>query len=63
MREREILLMIRQGMSTKQISEKLFISPHTVDKHRKNMLEKTGTRDLSVLIQICETAEIIFINQ
>ncbi len=63
MREREILLMIRQGMSTKQISEKLFISPHTVDKHRKNMLEKTGVRDLSALIQVCETAEIIFINQ
>jgi DNA-binding CsgD family transcriptional regulator/PAS domain-containing protein len=58
-REREVLLLIRNGFDTKQISDKLFISPHTVDKHRKNMLEHTGAKDISSLIQICEMGKII----
>lgn len=58
-REREILLLIKEGAETKQIAERLFISPHTVDKHRKNMLERTGSKDTSCLIQICEKGKII----
>jgi DNA-binding CsgD family transcriptional regulator len=58
-REREILLEIREKKETKQIAEELFISPHTVDKHRKNMLERTGAKDISTLIQICEIGKII----
>ena len=58
-REKEILLTIREGLSTRQIAERLFISPHTVDKHRKNMLERTGIRDLASLTQVCELAGII----
>ncbi len=58
-REREILVLIKQGFETKAIAKKLFISPHTVDKHRKNMIECTGAKDISSLIQICETGKII----
>lgn len=58
-RELEVLLLVRTGLETKQIAERLFISPHTVDKHRKNMLERTGARDMSSLIQICELGQII----
>jgi|GEM_PF-3727335 len=58
-REREILLLIREGNETKQIAHKLSISPHTVDKHRKNMLESTGAKDISTLIQLCEMGKII----
>jgi DNA-binding CsgD family transcriptional regulator len=58
-RELEILLLIKDGQETKPIAEKLCISPHTVDKHRKNMLERTGAKDLSSLIQICEMGKII----
>jgi DNA-binding CsgD family transcriptional regulator len=58
-REREILLEIRDKLETKQIAEKLNISPHTVDKHRKNMIERTGAKDISTLIQICEIGNIL----
>lgn len=58
-REREILLFIKNGLDTKAIAERIFISPHTVDKHRKNMLERTGAKDTSALIQICEMGKII----
>ncbi len=58
-REREVLLLVKAGNETKVIAEQLFISPHTVDKHRKNMLESTGAKDISTLIQICEMGKII----
>ncbi|WP_165933553.1 helix-turn-helix transcriptional regulator [Arundinibacter roseus] len=58
-RESEILELVKTGNDTKIIAEKLHISPHTVDKHRKNMIEFTGARDMSSLIQLCEIGKII----
>ncbi len=39
-REYEILLLIRQGLLSKEIADKLHLSIHTVNNHRKNILEK-----------------------
>ena len=39
-REREILALAKEGMFSKEISEKLNISIHTVNRHRQNILEK-----------------------
>ena len=39
-REREILTLAKEGMFSKEISEKLNISIHTVNRHRQNILEK-----------------------
>lgn len=39
-REKEILLLISEGISNKQIAEQLFISENTVKNHLKNLLEK-----------------------
>lgn len=41
-RERDVLKLIQQGLTTNQIAEKLFISPHTVETHRKNLHLKSG---------------------
>jgi DNA-binding CsgD family transcriptional regulator len=57
-RELEVLALVKNGFDTKAIADKLFISPHTVDKHRKNMIERTGAKDTSSLLQICEMAKI-----
>ncbi|MGP1479568.1 MAG: response regulator transcription factor [Capnocytophaga sp.] len=40
LREREILALAKEGMFSKEISEKLNISIHTVNRHRQNILEK-----------------------
>ncbi len=43
-REREVATLIAQGLDTASISERLFISPWTVQDHCKAIFEKTGTR-------------------
>jgi DNA-binding NarL/FixJ family response regulator len=52
-REREILKLIMQEYSSEQIAGKLFISKHTVDTHRKNILEKT---QIKTLVGLCKFA-------
>ncbi len=49
-REFEILKMIHMGFTNKQISEKLFLSKHTVITHRRNILEKTSKTRISDII-------------
>ncbi|MEQ9424159.1 MAG: response regulator transcription factor [Cyclobacteriaceae bacterium] len=42
-REREILKLIAEEFSSRQIAEELFISERTVETHRRNMMKKAGT--------------------
>ncbi|MEI6883942.1 MAG: LuxR C-terminal-related transcriptional regulator [Bacteroidota bacterium] len=49
-RELEIIKLIEAGLSSKQIGEKLFLSMHTVNTHRSNILEKSGKSQISDLI-------------
>lgn len=58
-REMEILQLAAQGFTSKEISEKLFISTATVDTHRKNMIARLGTRDFTSLIQIARMGGIL----
>jgi len=50
-REREVLNLIIQEHTSKEIAEKLFISKQTVDTHRIHIHEKTGTSTLVGLIK------------
>ena len=51
MREREILKLLAAGKKSKEIAEALFISPHTVRRHRENIMEKLKVRTLADLIK------------
>jgi len=48
-RERDVLILVAQGMTNKEIASKLNISPHTVISHRKNIVHKTGIRSVAGL--------------
>lgn len=49
-RETDILLHICMGMSNQEIGDKLAISKRTVDKHRSNILFKTGCKNTASLV-------------
>lgn len=51
-REKEVLLLIADGFTNPQIASKLFISLHTVDSHRKNLLTKFGINNTASLIKL-----------
>jgi DNA-binding NarL/FixJ family response regulator len=50
-REKEILLLIAEGLTNSQIAEKLFISVDTVDSHRKNLHTKLKVSNTATLIR------------
>jgi DNA-binding NarL/FixJ family response regulator len=50
-REKDILRLIAEGYSTKEIADRLFLSINTVETHRKNMLFKSGLRNMAHLIK------------
>lgn len=49
-REVEILVEVCRGLNNQEIADKLFISKRTVDKHRANILEKTGCKNTANLV-------------
>jgi len=49
-REYEILKLLKEGLDSHEIGEKLFLSTHTVDTHRRNILKKSSKRNTSELI-------------
>ena len=49
-RESEILELICRQYKTSEIGDKLYISPRTVEVHRKNLLVKTGVRNIAGLV-------------
>jgi DNA-binding NarL/FixJ family response regulator len=49
-REKEILQLVCQQYTTEEIAEKLFISMKTVNGHRNNLLQKTGSRNVTGLV-------------
>jgi DNA-binding NarL/FixJ family response regulator len=44
-RETEVVKLIAEGLTSREIGEVLVISPKTVERHRENVLEKLGLRD------------------
>lgn len=50
-REIQVLRLITEEYSNPEIAEKLFISPRTVDSHRRNLLEKLGVKNTAGLVK------------
>ena len=58
-REKEVLLLISQGYTNNQISEKLFISIDTVDSHRKNLYSKMNVNNTATLLKFASENNLI----
>ncbi|MBC7851451.1 MAG: response regulator transcription factor [Chitinophagaceae bacterium] len=58
-REKEILQLISNGLTNTQIANQLFISLHTVDTHRKNLLAKFQVNNTASLIKLAAQHQLI----
>ena len=53
-RESEILALVCEGYSSKEIANSLFISYHTVETHKRNLINKLSARNIVHLAVLAE---------
>lgn len=58
-REKDVLLLICDGLRSKEIAEKLFISTHTVESHRRNMMLKFNLNSSSKLVKFAMENKLV----
>jgi len=58
-REREVLQLVAEGHTTRDIAERLFLSPKTVEGHKTRIMEKTGASSRTDLIRFALRSGIV----
>lgn len=58
-REKEILCLICNGKNTKEISEELFISLHTAETHRRNILGKLDVKNTAQMVKVAVMHKLV----
>jgi DNA-binding NarL/FixJ family response regulator len=58
-REFEVIVLLCHGLSTKDIAEKLFLSEHTIEGYRKEIIKKTNTKNTNELIHYAVSNGIV----
>jgi DNA-binding NarL/FixJ family response regulator len=61
-REQEIMRLVAEGLSTKEIAEKLFISSKTVENHRSKIMNKLGLHNIIELIRYAARIGLIDVD-
>jgi DNA-binding NarL/FixJ family response regulator len=62
-REQEIITLIAEGHTNTAIAEKLFLSPHTVNTHRKNIMHKLGVKNTASIVMYAVKANLVNVNK
>lgn len=62
-REQEIITLIAEGLTNGQIAEKLFLSTHTVNTHRKNIMQKLGVKNTASIVMYAVKANLVNVNK
>ncbi len=57
--EQKILSLLAEGKSSKEIASELFVSRHTIDTHRRHLLEKTNCIDTTGMITYCKLVGLL----
>jgi DNA-binding CsgD family transcriptional regulator len=59
----EIITLIAEGYTNVEIAEKLFLSPHTVNTHRKNILQKLGVNNTAAIVMYAVKTQLVSPNK
>jgi DNA-binding NarL/FixJ family response regulator len=62
-RENEIIVLIADGYTNDQIAEMLFLSKHTVNTHRKNILFKLGVKNTAGIVMYAVKTQLVSPNK
>jgi len=62
-RECEIITLIAEGHTNAQIAEKLFLSAHTINTHRKNIMSKLGVKNTAGIVMYAVKTNLISPNK
>ena len=62
-REKEVLQLICDQLTTHEIAEKLFISPRTVEGHRNNLLQKTESKNVAGLVLFAIRNNLVILDK
>ena len=58
-REKEVLILIANEYTNQEIADKLFISHRTVESHKRNLLDKTGCKNVAGLVMYAVERDIV----
>ncbi len=62
-RENEIITLIAEGLTNIQIAEQLFLSNHTVNTHRKNIMSKLGVKNTAGIVMYAVKTNLVSPNK
>jgi DNA-binding NarL/FixJ family response regulator len=58
-REKEILHLIAEGKTTANMAEELYLSPLTIETHRKNLMQKFEVKNVAALIKVAVEQRLV----
>jgi len=58
-REKEILQLLNEGLTGPQIAKQLFLSPYTIESHRKNLMQKFNATNSQLLLKLARQNRLI----
>jgi DNA-binding NarL/FixJ family response regulator len=62
-REMEVIKLIAEGYTNNEIADKLFLSPHTVNTHRKNIMQKLGVNNTAAIVMYAVKTQLVSPNK
>ena len=62
-RESEIIILIAEGLTNAQIAEQLFLSNHTINTHRKNIMNKLGVKNTAGIVMYAVKTNLVSPNK
>ncbi len=58
-REMEVLDLIKEGYTTREIADELALAEDTVEGHRRSMIKKSGARNMIVVVYAAQSCGLI----